>query len=40
VIAMQYVACICSIAACLTGSDELNDLAQVLDCVADILWCT
>lgn len=39
-IAMQYFACICSIAACLTGSDEINDLAQLLDCVADILWCT
>lgn len=22
------------------GSSELNDLAQLLDCVADILWCT
>jgi hypothetical protein len=22
------------------GSDEINDLAQLLDCVADILWCT
>eukprot|EP00877_Chromochloris_zofingiensis_P000130 jgi/Chrzof1/10117/Cz04g29110.t1 len=39
-VCMQYFACICSIVACLTGSDEINDLAQLLDCVADILWCT
>eukprot|EP00878_Enallax_costatus_P026600 GHUV01028551.1.p1 GENE.GHUV01028551.1~~GHUV01028551.1.p1 ORF type:complete len:140 (+),score=46.47 GHUV01028551.1:862-1281(+) len=37
---MQYFACICSIAACITGSEEINDLAQLLDCVADILWCS
>ncbi len=36
----QYLACCCSIAACLTGSDEINDLAQLLDCVADVLWCS
>lgn len=39
-IAMQYVACLCSIAACLTGSADLAELSQCLDCVADILWCT
>eukprot|EP00775_Hariotina_reticulata_P001270 gene1270-1610_t len=39
-IAMQYLACCCSIAACLSGSDEINDLAQLLDCVADVLWCS
>lgn len=39
-IAAQYLACVCSIAACLSGSDEINELAQVLDCVADILWCS
>lgn len=22
------------------GSDEINQLAQLLDCIADILWCT
>jgi hypothetical protein len=22
------------------GSSEINDLAQLLDCVADVLWCT
>jgi hypothetical protein len=22
------------------GSSEINDLAQFLDCVADVLWCT
>lgn len=39
-ICASYFACLCSIAACLTGSDEINQLAQVLDCVADILWCS
>lgn len=22
------------------GSSEINDLAQFLDCIADVLWCT
>ncbi|KAI8473430.1 MAG: hypothetical protein J3K34DRAFT_410720 [Monoraphidium minutum] len=39
-IVAQYLACICSIAACLTGSQEINDAAQLLDCVADVLWCS
>lgn len=85
-IAAQYLACVCSIAACLSGSDEvrlqengretesagtpkkttrsslslisrrclplfslppnkhqppqINQLAQLLDCVADVLWCS
>ncbi|KIZ01789.1 hypothetical protein MNEG_6172 [Monoraphidium neglectum] len=39
-ICAQYLACICSLAACLTGSDEINDIAQVLDCIADVLWCS
>lgn len=39
-IAAQYLACLCSIAACLTGSEEIGDLAQFLDCIADILWYT
>ena len=39
-IAAQYPACLCSIAACLSGSSEINDAAQALDCVADVLWCT
>ena len=39
-IAAQYFACICSIAACLSGSDEINSLAQLLDLVADVLWCS
>lgn len=29
-IAAQYLACVCSIAACLTGSDEINDAARLL----------
>ena len=26
----QYLACICSIAACLSGSEEVNDAARLL----------
>jgi hypothetical protein len=29
-----------SVRLSVAGSDEINDLAQLLDCVADILWCT
>jgi len=39
-IVAQYLACVCACAACLTGSDEINELAQLLDFVADILWCS
>lgn len=37
---MQYLACLCQIAACITGSDELRNLANIIDLAADILWCT
>lgn len=39
-ICAQYLACICWLAACITGSEEINDAAQLLDCVADVLWCS
>lgn len=39
-IALQYIACICHIAACVTGSGEMAQLASLVDCIADIVWCT
>lgn len=39
-IALQYLACILHIAACITGSDELASIANIVDCLADIAWCT
>lgn len=39
-IAAQYLACICWIAACISGNDTINSLAQMTDMVADILWCS
>lgn len=36
----QYLACICWLAACISGNDVLNDLAQLTDMIADILWCS
>ncbi|XP_021767001.1 uncharacterized protein LOC110731454 [Chenopodium quinoa] len=37
---LQYFACLCSIVACLTGSEELNDLSQCLNCLSDTVMCT
>jgi hypothetical protein len=39
-IALQYLACVCHIVACIVGSDELAALANLIDCLADIVWCT
>lgn len=35
----QYLACVCHIVACVTGSDELSALANLIDCIADAMWC-
>ncbi|KAJ9555143.1 hypothetical protein OSB04_009757 [Centaurea solstitialis] len=37
---LQQLACICSIVACLVGSDELSDASQALNCLADMVYCT
>lgn len=37
-IAMQYLSCLFSCAACITGNDALIELANVLDCIADSLY--
>lgn len=39
-VCLQQVACICSIIACLVGSDELNDASQLLNCLADLVFCS
>jgi hypothetical protein len=36
----RYLACICWLAACISGNDVLNELAQLTDNIADILWCS
>jgi hypothetical protein len=39
-VAMQYVACLCNIAACLSGNDEVAELAHCTDNIAQVAWCT
>ncbi|KAI5647216.1 hypothetical protein M9H77_33221 [Catharanthus roseus] len=36
---LQQLACICSIIACILGSEEIEDLAQLLNCLSDIVYC-
>jgi len=39
-VAMQYLSCVCNIAACLTGSEELHSAAAAVDCVAEFSYCS
>lgn len=39
-IVLEYVACICHIAACLSGNDILHDLANITQLIADLVWCS
>lgn len=39
-ICLQQVACIFSIIACILGSDELSDASQLLNCLADLVFCS
>ncbi|OAY62262.1 uncharacterized protein LOC110629852 [Manihot esculenta] len=39
-ICLQQVACICSLVACITGSDEIGDLADLLTCLSDLVFCS
>ncbi|KAL8253792.1 hypothetical protein R6Q59_032013 [Mikania micrantha] len=39
-VCLQQVACICSIIACIVGSDELNEASQLLNCFADLVFCS
>ncbi|KAE8712883.1 homeobox protein BEL1-like protein [Hibiscus syriacus] len=37
---LQQLACIFSIVALIVGSDEIQDAAQLLNCLADMVYCT
>ncbi|CAO2835583.1 unnamed protein product [Amaranthus hypochondriacus] len=37
---LQQLSCICSLIACIIGDDDLQDLAQCLNCVSDSVFCT
>eukprot|EP00217_Crustomastix_stigmatica_P011617 CAMPEP_0183789574 /NCGR_PEP_ID=MMETSP0803_2-20130417/507_1 /TAXON_ID=195967 /ORGANISM="Crustomastix stigmata, Strain CCMP3273" /LENGTH=216 /DNA_ID=CAMNT_0026033747 /DNA_START=36 /DNA_END=683 /DNA_ORIENTATION=+ len=37
---MQQLACIFRMAACITGNDAIEEIANVLDCIADLSYCT
>ncbi|KAM1268426.1 hypothetical protein TB1_000740 [Malus domestica] len=37
---LSQIACICSLIACLTGSEELSDISSVLNCIADTVFCS
>jgi hypothetical protein len=39
-VCVQYISCICNIVACITGSEEMAQLANIVDCLADIAWYT
>ena len=39
-IACQYLACLCNIAACIAGIPELDAIADVIDILAQAIWCT
>lgn len=37
---LQQLACICSCIACILGSEELEDLSQLLNCFSDAVYCS
>ena len=37
---LEQLACMCSFLACILQSGELNDLAQLLHCLADFVYCS
>ena len=37
---MQYLSCICRLAACISGNDELDAMADAVECVADLTYCS
>ncbi|KAI7742307.1 hypothetical protein M8C21_018786 [Ambrosia artemisiifolia] len=39
-VCLQQVACIFSIAACIFRSDELKEASQILNCLADLVFCS
>ena len=39
-ICCQYLACIFDLAACLSGEEAIADLANIIDLIAQLLWCS
>ena len=39
-VCLQYLDCLCSIAACLTDNELIDQMAECVDCLADVTWCT
>ncbi|KAK8640574.1 hypothetical protein V6N13_008326 [Hibiscus sabdariffa] len=39
-IILGQIACICRLLACLTGDEGLEDLAELLTCISDLVYCT
>ncbi|KAK8630960.1 hypothetical protein V6N13_079729 [Hibiscus sabdariffa] len=39
-IILGQVACICHLLACLTGNEDLQDVAEILTCLSDLVYCT
>ena len=39
-ICIDQVACIFRLIACITGNDEIEQLADILSCIADLTYCT
>lgn len=37
---LQQLACICSLIACIVGNQELSEAAQIVRCLADMVYCT
>lgn len=36
---LQQLACICSLIACLIGGDEISEIADLLRCLSDLVYC-
>jgi hypothetical protein len=39
-IVLEYIACVLHIVACIVGSEELRQAAQIVQIIADVMWCT
>ena len=37
---LQQLACICQLAACITGDDTLGQIADLISLIADLVWWT
>lgn len=38
-IALQFLACFCNILACVTDNQAIDQAADLVDLIADIVWC-